>query len=148
MGIFSNIKAKLVGSSMSTPKESAFDIELFIYIKIPDSIGPIDRGEKYEDKLEPLLAAHGLGSISGGGCSLGDPQPNGKRFIEFCGIDVDTTDIDKVRELLRETLPTLGAPVGTQLYYTKTSRKLQDELGDNGWLLEQERTLLHPGFNI
>lgn len=148
MGIFSNIKAKLVGSSMSTPKESAFDIELFIYIKIPDSIGPIDRGEKYEDKLELLLAAHGLGSISGGGCSLGDPQPNGKRFIEFCGVDVDTTDLDKVRELLRETLPTLGAPVGTQLYYTKTSRKLQDELGDNGWLLEQERTLLHPGFNI
>ena len=147
MGIFSLIKSKLVGSNMESPPVPDFNIEQFIYIKIPDSIGPIDRGEKYEDKLEALLAAQGLGSISGGGSSLGDPQPDGKRFIEFCGIDVDSTDRDKVRALLRDTLPTLGAPIGTELHYTMAGCRLQDELGDNGWLLEQKRTFLHPGFN-
>ena len=136
MGIFTRIKSKLVGPPKEAPAQADFDVELFIYIMIPESIGPIERGEKYEDKLEPLLSAEGLGTISGGGCSLGDPQPDGKRFIEYCGIDIDTSNRDAARTLIRSALQDIGIPVGTELHFTKNGRQLQDALSESGWLLE------------
>lgn len=148
MGILTHIKSKLVGSPKETPAQTDFDVELFVYAMIPESIGPIERGEKYEDQIEPLLTAEGLGSISGGGCSLGDPQPDGKRFIEYCGIDIDTTDRDAARALIRSALQKIGAPVGTELHFTKNGRQLQDAFSENGWLLEQPRTFLHPGLGV
>ena len=40
----------------------------FIFVKIPESIGPIDRGEKYEDPLiEFLKERERLGEVTGGG---------------------------------------------------------------------------------
>lgn len=146
MGIFSIIKSKLFGPQDDVPPEPELDVEQFIFIKIPDPVGPVERGSKYEDKLDPLL--DGVGSISGSGCFVGAPQPDGQRLIEYCAIDVDTTDRDKVRELLREALPKLGAPIGTALHYTENGQKLQDELGNGGWLLAQPRSFLHPGFGI
>ena len=119
-----------------------------VYVYLPESLGPIDRGEKYEDPIIDELERLGLGEVSGGGSALGDPRPDGTRLIESCGIDVDTDDVDGARAALRELLPTLGCPAGTQLHYRASDKPLQDDYDGSGWTLENERTMLHPGFGI
>ena len=119
---------------------------IFVYVKIPESIGPMDRGDKYEDPLDECLARSALGEISGGGTQLGDERPDGTRPIEFCGIDVDVTDLPKALALLRSELKSLGAPDGTEIHYTVDGVQLQDELRCGDWKLAQLRTLFRPGF--
>jgi hypothetical protein len=104
---------------------SAFDPELFVYVKIQDAVGPLARGDKYEDALEQLLKDRGLGKITGGGSQLGEDNPDGSPTIAFCGLDIDATDRDAVVALLRERLSILGAPAGTEIHYTSSGAKLQ-----------------------
>lgn len=124
-----------------------FDVEQFVYVRIPGNIQPVERFE-IEDAIEPVLAQARLGEVSGGGSQLGDVQPDGSRPIEFCGIDIDTTDRDEALRVLRMLLPELGLPAGTQLQYTSATTRLADVLTEEGWLLECPRTELHPGFDI
>jgi len=78
----------------------------FFYIKIPESLGPVDRGEKYED---PLAAALGeLGDVTGGGSQLGEGNT-----IEYCGIDVVVNDRDRGLKVIRKTMRSCGAPSDT-----------------------------------
>ena len=145
MSLFRKFKSVFVARKNTRP-ERAVEPTVFIYVKIPDGIGPIDRGEKYEDPLEVKLSATCLGHVSGGGSQLGDPRPDGSRPIEFCGLDVDATDLAKALVLLRAELPPLGAPDGTELHYTVNDTRLQDVYSQGKWTLEQQRTFLHPGF--
>jgi hypothetical protein len=120
--------------------------ELFVYVKLPESIGPIDRGERYEDPIADRLAEQALGEVSGGGSQLGDERADGTRPIEFCGIDVDVTDQRQALVVLRAALIELRAPIGTELHYTVAGVKLQDELRADGWVLEESRSSVHPAF--
>jgi hypothetical protein len=120
----------------------------FVYVKIPEDIQPIARGEKYEDPLNDLLQALSLGEITGGGSQLGDDRPDGTPSIKFCGLDVDIVTLPEGLACLRERLPKLGAPIGTELHYSLGGRKLQDELHKTGWVVRQPRTFLHPGFGV
>jgi hypothetical protein len=117
-------------------------------VKIPEALMPMDRGPRYEDPIDAALGARGLGCVSGGGSQLGDERPDGTRPIEFCGIDIDVTDLEQARSQLRTMLIELGAPAGTEIHFSIGDRKLQDELRVKGWLLERPRTFLHPGFGI
>ena len=119
-----------------------------IYVFLPESLGPIDRGDKYEDPIIDELERLGLGEVSGGGSSLGDQRPDGTRPIEFCGIDIDTDDLDATRAMLRNLLPQLGCPEGTQLHYRLSDKPLQDEFDGADWILGQDRTMMHPGFGV
>lgn len=123
-----------------------FDPEHFVYVKTLDPVGPTDRGREYEDALEEMLAARGLGEISGGGSQLGENEPDGTPTIAFCGIDIDASDREAVVALLRDRLPSLGAPVGTEIHYTSEGERLQDELRSSGWATGLPRTFLHPYF--
>jgi hypothetical protein len=125
---------------------SDFDPERFVFVKIQDSVGPLVRGDKYEDELQELLADRGLGVITGGGSQLGEDNPDGTPTIAFCGLDIDAEHCDEVVALLRERLPSLGAPVGTEIHYTSSGAKLQDELRGTGWAIGLSRTFLHPYF--
>jgi hypothetical protein len=147
MSFISKLKSMFAGKPASAAAP-AMDPSLFIYIVLPANIGPMDRGAMFEDPLEPLLAAGGLGEISGGGCSLGAPGPDGTREVVFAGIDIDVTDRDMARELLRRELPGLGAPLSTTLQFTRDGVKLEDKLTEQGWSLDQPRTALHPGFGV
>lgn len=147
MGLLSRLKSKL-GRKSKGANPAPLDAERFVYVKIPESIGPVDRGSKYEAELDRLLASASVGSVSGGGSSLGATQPDGTRPIEFCGIDIDVSDLEKARELLRRALPTLGAPIGTEIQFTIGRAKLQDTFASDGWRLAEPRTFLHPGFNV
>lgn len=120
----------------------------FVYIKLPEPLMPLERGTKYEDPLDASLAELHLGETTGGGAQLGDKRADGTRPIEFCGIDIELTALDRGRELLRKRLVELGAPTGTELHFTRGETKLLDQLGAKGWVLDQPRTELHPGFGI
>lgn len=149
MGIIETIGSWFGGQRKAPePPANAFDVENFIYIRIPGNIQPVERGELFEDRIDPVLAQDDLGSVSGGGSSLGDPRPDGTRIIEFCGIDIDATDRDRALARLRELLPQLDAPPGTELHYTRDGVKLQDVLAEGGWVLGSPRQFLHPGFDV
>jgi hypothetical protein len=128
--------------------EETFDVEGFIYVKIPGNIQPLERGELFEDEIERALAEDDLGSVSGGGSSLSHPRPDGSRIVEFCGIDIDAKDRDRTLAKLREILMRLHAPHGTELHYTRTGSKLQDVLANGVWQLGLTRQFLHPGFGL
>jgi hypothetical protein len=119
-----------------------------IYVFLPEPLGPLDRGDKYEDPIDDEIRRLGLGEVSGAGTSLGDERPDGTRPIESCGIDVDTDDVDATREALRKLLPDLGCPKGTQLHYRQADAPLQDEFDGSDWLLGNHRTMMHPGFGV
>jgi hypothetical protein len=145
-----NALRKLLGRK---PKDqvtttSSWDPHLFIYVKIPGDIQPLVRGERFEDPLEAVLEASKLGNISGGGSQLDDPYPDGRPRVEFCGIDVDVTDTDRARTLLREELIKLQAPDGTELHYTRNGAKLLDRFEGGSWSEGIVRTLTHPGFGV
>ena len=111
-----------------------------IYVFLPEALGPMDRGDKYEDPIIDELERLNLGEVTGGGTGMGDEGPDGRREIESCGIDVETANLDATREALRELLPKLGCPAGTQLQYTLADRELQDEYDGDSWQIEQERS--------
>jgi hypothetical protein len=131
-----------------TTEDPMEDETQLIYVMIPEGLGPMDRGELFEDPIDDELQAAQLGYVSGGGSSLGDEQPDGTRPIEFCGIDVEAFDLDKTLEMLRGHLPSLKCPSGTQLQYRKEDQPLQDEFDGKSWLVGQPRTMMHPGFGI
>jgi hypothetical protein len=147
MNIFSRIKASLLGSNDPKPEDGdAFDLDNFIYIKIPGNIGPDDRGDLFENQINPVLKKDGLGSVSGGGSLLGDEQSDGTRLVEFCGIDVDVTNCDRAREVLRDLLPKLNAPVGSELQFTKGGKRWRDRYDGASWATDEPRDASHPGF--
>lgn len=119
-----------------------------IYVYLPQSLEPLERGARYEDAIDAELRLHKLGYVSGGGSSLGEENPDGTRDVEFCGVDVDTVDVDAARTLLRDQLPTLGCPAGTQLHYRRDETPLQDEYDGAEWALDRPREMMHPGFGI
>ena len=109
-----------------------------VYVFLPEAIGPMDRGDKYEEPIIDELERLGLGEVSGAGTALGDEGPDGRRPILSCGIDVDTNDVAATRAALRALLPKLGCPKGTQLQYTISGKELQDEYDGEDWTLENE----------
>ncbi len=123
-----------------------FDPARFVYVKIQDPVGPLDRVDKYEDELQALLTDCGLGEITGGGSQLGENSADGSPTIAFCGVDIAAVDREAVVALLRVQLPSLGAPEGTEIHYTANGVKLQDEFRRSGWVIGQPRDLLHPYF--
>jgi hypothetical protein len=106
---------------------------LFVFVRIPESLEPLERAEKYEDPLEESLASSGAGALTGGGAMLSAPDAAGHREIEWCGIDIDLFDFNNGLELIRTELKRLGAPQGTILEYTLDG-------------IAYERDIYEPGF--
>ena len=134
--------------SLLTPPERTGGRTEFIYVFLPGDIDPLDRGSRYEDALEAELRLAGIGWVSGGGSQLGPERPDGTSSIEFCGLDVDVIDVAAGRKLLRQHLPALRCPPGTELHYSQGDLSLQDEYDGQTWVLAQPRDRLHPAFGI
>lgn len=131
-----------------TEQEDQFDVEQFVYVKIPSAIQPVDRGTMFEDPIDAALGPGYLGHVSGGGSLLGDTRPDGTRSIVFCGIDIEATDREAVLQILRAILPSLGIPLATELQYTSGGTRLQDRFLGSDWAIGESRESLHPGFDI
>jgi hypothetical protein len=80
----------------------------FFYIRIPESLHPADRGEKYDEPLAEALHAARLGKVTGGGQQLSEGNS-----IVLCGVDVELHERVRGLAVLRDLLPRLGAPAGT-----------------------------------
>ena len=103
---------------------------LFVFVKIPESLEPLERAEKYEDPLGDSLTSSGFGVLTGGGAMLSAPDANGHREIEWCGIDIELF-VGAGLELIRTELKRLGAPKGTMLEYTLDGISQQRDIYDN-----------------
>jgi hypothetical protein len=80
----------------------------FFYIRIHEDIGPVARGERYEDPLADALADAAIGEITGGGSQLGEGNS-----VEYCGIDVVVDDRGAGLELIRAKMRELRCPQNT-----------------------------------
>ena len=69
---------------------------------------PLERGDRFEDPLDEVLSAAGIGEVSGGGSQLDEDGD-----IVYCGIDVHLNGPIRGLELLRSTLKRLRPPEGT-----------------------------------
>lgn len=95
----------------------------FVFAKIMDTVGPMERGEKYEEPLDRDLEAQGLGMVVGGGTQMA--REGG---IEWIGIDIDLSDLDRGIEFTRRRLRELGAPPGSVLEYRMGDQKITVEI--------------------
>ena len=107
---------------------SAPDRAQFVFVRIPEALQPSERGAKYEDPLDAALKQAAVGEVTGGGSQLSAPDKEGKRSVEWIGIDVDLTDFDKGLPVLRRELLRLGAPGSTVLEYTRNGEKIEETL--------------------
>jgi hypothetical protein len=110
------------------PSKSVSARAQFVFVRIPEQIQPIDRGAKYEDPLDALLKKEAVGEVSGGGTQLSAPDANGKKTIEWVGLDVDLSDFEKGLPILKRELLRLGAPTNTILEYSRNGQKLEEWL--------------------
>jgi hypothetical protein len=120
----------------------------FVYVRMPGDVQPVERHYLFEDPIEEQLKIRNLGYVSGGGTMQSEPDENGASSIILTGIDIEADDLDGVRDLLRTLLPGLGAPMETQIEYTVGETRLQDRLTAEGWIENEPRTDLHPGFDL
>ena len=81
---------------------------------LTESIGPIERGERYADPLGRELQAAGLGDVTGGGTQL-----DAAREVAFVDLELALADLEGALTLVRSTLVRLGAPRGSVLSFTR-----------------------------
>ena len=82
-----------------------------VIARLNDRAQPMNRGERYEDPLQELLAANGWGEVSGGGSQLSEDGE-----ILFCDIELQLSTVTP--EILRgiaDKLDSLGAPIGSRI---------------------------------
>jgi hypothetical protein len=115
-------------SAQTTAQDGADASTTFVFVKIPEPIMPIDRGEKYEDPLDSTLKKEALGEVTGGGSQLSEPDKDGSRHIEWVGIDVDLTDLTRGLPVLKAELKNLGAPSGTTIEYETNGKRIIEAL--------------------
>ncbi|MFA7368970.1 MAG: hypothetical protein WC334_04930 [Kiritimatiellales bacterium] len=126
---------KIITSILSTlgfigccPAEITSGNPQFVFVRIPEQIQPLDRSAKYEDPLDIVLKNEKVGEVSGGGSLLSAPDADGKRAIEWIGIDVNLSDFEMGMPILKRELLRLGAPSDTVLEYTRDSKKIEELL--------------------
>jgi hypothetical protein len=66
------------------------------------------RCERYEEPLQDILSAAGLGDVTGGGSQVGEGNT-----IEHCGLYILVTDRERGLATIKESMRRLGAPPGT-----------------------------------
>ena len=69
----------------------------------------------------------------GWGGSLSDPRRDGSRALGFHRIDIEVGDLQAAAALLRQVLPALGAPVGTEIHSTPATGPRTEVYAASGW---------------
>lgn len=84
-----------------------------IVARLNDRARPMDRRDLYEEPLDALLKARGLGHVAGGGT-----QQAASGEIEFCDVDIHLAGsaTPEAVAAIVEALEGLGAPKGSRLF--------------------------------
>lgn len=85
-----------------------------VVARIPEHIEPLDRGQRYEDPLNEALAGRGLGMLTGGGTHL-SPESE----IGYVDLEIALADLNGALDVVKQTLESRGAPVGSQLLFRR-----------------------------
>ena len=110
----------------------------YMSVIVPGDLDPFDRLYRFSIHVDAELRLAGLGCSVGGGTMFSEEDEDGESEILFCVLDVDATDVDGARALLRLHLPELGCPDGTLIQYAED---LEDRYDGENWLLAQPRTI-------
>jgi hypothetical protein len=82
-----------------------------VVARLNDRMQPMDRGERYEDPLQELLAANGWGEVSGGGSQLSEDGE-----IMFCDLELELAAVTPdILRAIADKLDSLGAPIGSRI---------------------------------
>lgn len=122
------VAVSLVRGSRSAAVRADTAAGVFVFVKIPESLTPIERGEKYEDPLDAALKREQLGEITGGGSQLSEPDAKEKRTVEWVGLDVELVDLERGIPLLKQELLRLGAPAGTTLEFKRAGSQVIESI--------------------
>ena len=94
----------------------------YLIATLNERIGPLDRGEIYEDPLDEFLKSKNLGEITGGGTMQ---FKSGE--LEYCDIEIELLpnqiNPNTIQEIITR-LEELGAPKGSKLTVEKTNEKI------------------------
>ena len=83
---------------------------VFLTIRLPLKIGPIERYEFWEEPLTEKLEAAGEGEVSGGGTMMDEAGD-----IQFSDLELALPDLSEARlDALQNAMTTIGAPKKTQ----------------------------------
>ena len=113
------------------------DVE-YMTVIVPGDLDPFDRHYRFSVHIDAELRLAGLGCSVGGGTMFSEEDEDGESEILFCVLDVDATDVDGARALLRLHLPELGCPEGTLIHYGEDR---EDRYEGESWILAQPRTI-------
>ncbi len=97
------------------------DFPHLVLARVYEHIGPIDRGDRYEDPLQATLEKTGIGRVTGGGSQLDEL---GK--IAYADVEIELADIDEALRIVADTLEAAGAPQGSELIQTSDNRVLRE----------------------
>lgn len=114
----------------------------YMTVVIPGDLDPLDRHYRFSIHIDAELRLAGLGCSVGGGTLYQlsedeDEDEDELPQIVCCILDVDATDVDGARELLRLHLPELGAPAGTLVQYCES----EDRFDGAAWHLNEQRSI-------
>jgi hypothetical protein len=114
--------------SVAPRAEISKDNPLFVYIRMPVDLDPMDRHELFAEPLHEALEKENLGAVTGGGTMFSPPDDDGEDEVQFSGIDVDLYDVARGIDLLRRELIRLQAPQETSLLYELDGREWEEPL--------------------
>jgi hypothetical protein len=79
MGVLKEIKGKSRANPGSNKRadQASESNPLFVYVKIPDDLDPIDRWKHFEKPLQKALEKDHLGAVTGGGTQFSEPNSAG-----------------------------------------------------------------------
>lgn len=110
-------------------------------VVVPGDLDPFDRHYRFSIHIDAELRLAGLGcSVGGGTLYRGvdqDDDEEGEDEIVSCILDVDATDVDGARALIRLHMPELGAPAGTLVQYGD----YEDRFDGERWHLGEPRSI-------
>lgn len=109
-----------------SPLSSEVAHSVFVFVRVPEALQPLDRDAKYGDPLDATLKRSGLGEVTGAGTQMSKPKADGSRDIQWVGIDVELVDLDRGIGPLKQELIRLGVPKGTVLEYQRSGKQVED----------------------
>jgi hypothetical protein len=113
----------------------------YMTVVVPGDIDPFQRHYRFSVHVDAELRLSGLGCSVGGGTLYyeadEDDEEDASSQIACCILDVDATNVDGARALLRLHLPELGAPEGTLVQYGRREDRFDGRL----WHLNEPRSI-------
>lgn len=122
------IGISFVRGSRSTAAQVDNASRFFVFVKVPEPLMPDQRGEKYGNPLDAALKREGLGEVTGGGSQLSEPDADGRRTVEWVGLDIELLDLERGIPLLKQELLRLGAPAGTTLEFKRAGSRVVESV--------------------